>query len=123
VAGEELMHPKELEEIERLREQSRRIANGELCSEAVALMRERVPELGENLFLIKHIPEQGEDFYVFVADYRLVISVEISRHGEPSEIEVTPIHEYRHGRTGALDNRTLDAIRAIVQERQGKPRN
>ena len=117
------MHPKQLEEIERLREQSRRIANGELCAEAVGLMREQVPELGENLFLINHIIDQGEDIYIFVSDYRLVISVEISRFGEPSEIEVTPIHQYRRERTGALDNRELDAIRTIMQERQGRQRN
>ena len=117
------MHPKQLEEIERLRAQSRRIANGQLCADAVALMRERIPELGENLFLINHVVDQGEDICIFVSDYRLVISVEISRHGEPSEIEVKSIHEYRRGRTGAHNNRTLDAIRAIMQERQDKPRN
>ena len=116
VAGEELRHPKQLEEIETLREQSRQIADGELLPAIVALMKDQVPDLGQNLFLIGHTFDPWEDAYTFVADYKLVVFVEVSRHGDPTEIKVMSMQEYRQRFSGKLSNRELDAIRVLIQE-------
>lgn len=112
------MHPKQREEIEGCREQSRQIAAGELLPRVVALIRQNVPDLGEPLFLFGHIPEQSEDIYTFVTGNRLVVSIEVPRQGgEDPVIEIKPLEAFRRADHAKGSNRKLEAIRVILSER------
>jgi hypothetical protein len=112
------MHPKQIEEIERVKAQSRRLATGELLPGVVAFMRREVPELGEHLFLTAHIPEQGEEFYGFVTSNGLHVTVEVSR--QDGAIEITELKSdgsLLHLTPGNLSkDRTLNAIRYVISE-------
>jgi len=115
------MHPKQTEEIERLRNQSKQIADGELFPEVVALMKREIPNLGEHLFLHNWIPEQGEEVYFFITSNGLHITVEVPRYGGRSEItEIRSDKSLLEFKQGNLSkDRTLNAIRFILSEVHG----
>jgi hypothetical protein len=116
------MHPKQLEEIERLREQSKQIAAGELLPDVVAFMKREVPNLGDHMFLRTWIPEQGEDVYSFVTSNALCVTVEVPRHGGTYEIsEIRSDESLLEFKQGNLSkDRTLNAIRFILSEVHGE---
>jgi hypothetical protein len=111
------MHPKQRQEIEKLRIQSAEIAAGSLLPEVVALMRQRVPDLGDRLFLFSDIPDQGEDIYTFVTSNRLVVSVEVPRQGgDYPGLEIKPLEAFWREPHAKGSNRKLDAIQVILSD-------
>jgi hypothetical protein len=116
VARKELMHPIQLELIESLREQSRKLAAGELLPEAIAILTEKFQPLPKNIFLLYVIPEQGEDLYIFALGTETICTVEIPRGGEPGFIDSTEtFRDYRKRSLTKQLNRKLDAIETIAR--------
>lgn len=103
------MHPKQLEEIERLREQSRLLY-------AITILKERFSYLSQDIFLLSTIPEQGEDLYIFALSTDMVCTVEIPRSGEPGFVDlIETFRDFRKRSHSTQTNRTLDAIELIVR--------
>lgn len=94
MAGAELMHPKQLEEIECLRHQSELIFNGEFIPEIIDRLKRHVPDLAGNLFLFDHIIDQGEDFYTLISSDGKVYRIEVPRRvGTGNLVKVTTCAE------------------------------
>ena len=110
------MQPKQQEEINRLCKQSKLLNNGSLLPEVVAVLKDGLPSLPIDIFLLWEIPEQGEDLYVFALDADNVCTVEIPRSKERGFIEsIESFRDFRRRPHSSGTNRILDAIEFIVQ--------
>ena len=109
------MHPKKVEEIEALVEQSKCISEGRVAGAVVAQLKQRFPEISGNLFLLSHIPDQGEDFYRFVSGDAWVYEIEVPRDSGTIEVaNALSFMEFRARKHSRSTNRTLDAIKVLL---------
>ena len=85
-------------------------------------LRSVFPDLSDNVYIIDHLPEQGEDIYDVLVDATTVVHVEMPRTGVSQRvvIEEMPLERYReiHSSLSKMDRRRLDAILLLAWRRR-----
>ena len=113
------------EALDRQLEESRvRLLSGKRASSAADNASERVPDLSDNVYIVDHLPEQGEDIYDVLVDATTVVHVEVPRPGVSQRvvIEEMSLERYReiHSSPSKLDRRRLDAILRLAWQRRSE---
>jgi hypothetical protein len=84
------------------------------------VIRRRLSTVTDNLYLLRWIPEQGEDLYEVLVDGSTVVHVEIPR-GEKREtvFELSPVDVYRRSAASLTktDRRKIEAALQLAQAR------
>lgn len=84
---------------ERLEESRARLLAGDGPPRLLAALRDRLPDLSDNLYIVGHIPEQREDLYDVLIDAETVMRVEIPRGRPPGPVivEEVPFSQFQTG--------------------------
>lgn len=100
-----------------MKEQNRKILNGEIYYDVVKIIKDNYPELLSNIFFINEIPEQFEDVYIVIINGEKVLTIDILRHDGSYKIKEESLKNYKstHDR-GRLTNRKLSAIEYLSKE-------
>ncbi|RXE57556.1 hypothetical protein [Acetivibrio mesophilus] len=64
----------------------------------VQVLKTSFPEM-KTAYIIRHIPEQGEDLYTILVDLDTIATIEISRYSQDEKpiIEISSINDFKHG--------------------------
>jgi hypothetical protein len=84
-------------------------------------LQNRFPDLSDNVFIIAHVPEQGEDLYDVLVDATDIVHVEIPRTGASQPlIERSSLERYRqmHSAQTKAAKRKLDAAVRLAWQRR-----
>jgi cobalamin biosynthesis Mg chelatase CobN len=89
-----LSDKKMIDELESSREQ---LLSGARGDDLLRLLRRRLLSLTQNIYVLRWIPEQGEDLYDLLIDGVSVARVEIPRSNRSAEakFETRPVEEYK----------------------------
>jgi len=99
--------------VEELKEAQSKLLWGNKNPELLKIIRERIPNCSDNIFILNWIPEQAEDIFTVLLDGSEVIEVELSRLsgcGDAINFDVMSVHEYVQSRSLSKSSRQkLDA--------------
>ena len=108
---------------QQLEESRVRLLSGNGPPALLTTLRSVFPDLSDNVYIIHHLPEQGEDIYDVLVDATTVVHVEVPRRGVSQRvvIEEMPLERYReiHSPLSKLNRRRLDAIIRLAWQRRG----
>jgi hypothetical protein len=92
-----LTDKKVIDELERAREQ---LLSGSSPKGLMRILRRRLQSITSNVYILRWIPEQGEDLYDVLVDGATVAHIEIPRHipAQETVFESWPVEEYRRTR-------------------------
>lgn len=71
---------------------------GDLYKELLQVLKTNFPEM-KTAYILKHIPEQGEDLYTILVNLDTIATIEISRYSQDEKpiVEISSINDFKRG--------------------------